>query len=58
MKFSAHFNEAIKEKKMAALKSFVWSLGSDNLPLLFIILGVVMLAWVVFLGDIVIQAAG
>lgn len=43
---------------MAALKTFVWSLGSDNLPLLFIILGVVMLSWVVFLGDIVIQAAG
>lgn len=43
---------------MAALKSFVWSLGSDNIPLLFILLGAVMLAWVVFLGDVVIQAIG
>ncbi|HEY9163589.1 MAG TPA: hypothetical protein VIN57_03175 [Magnetovibrio sp.] len=58
VEFSAHFNEAIKEKKMAALKTFVWSLGSDNLPLLFILLGAVMLTWVVFLGDVVIQAAG
>lgn len=42
---------------MAAIKSFLWSLGSDNIPLLFILIGVVMLAWIFFLGDIVIQAA-
>lgn len=43
---------------MAALTKFFWSLGSDNIPLLFIALGVVMLIWVTVLGDVVIRAFG
>jgi len=56
-KFPRTHKKPSRRKEMAAIKTFLWSLGSDNIPLLFILLGVVMLAWVVFLGDIVIQAA-
>lgn len=38
---------------MAAVKKFVWSLGSDNIPLLFVIIGALMLSWLFFLGDMV-----
>lgn len=41
---------------MAAVKSFVWSLGSDNLPLLFILIGALMLGWIFFLGDMILPA--
>lgn len=41
---------------MAAVKSFFWSLGSDNIPLLFLVIGALMLAWIFFLGDIVLGA--
>lgn len=42
---------------MAGIKSFVWSLGSDNIPLLFLGIGVIMLTWIFYLGDIVLGAA-
>lgn len=38
---------------MAKVASFVWSLGSDNIPLLFILVGAVMLSWLFFVGDMV-----
>lgn len=41
---------------MAAVKSFIWSLGTDNIPVLFIGIGALMLAWIFFLGDIVLGA--
>ena len=41
---------------MAAVKSFVWSLGSDNLAGFIIGIGLVMLAWVFYVGDIVLGA--
>lgn len=42
---------------MAALKKFIWSLGSDNIPLTFILIGVVMLVWI-FFGDTILKAVG
>ena len=38
---------------MSKVVSFVWSLGSDNIPLLFVAIGAVMLSWLFFLGDMV-----
>lgn len=42
---------------MAKVTAFVWSLGSENLPVLIIAIGAVMLSWLFFLGDIVLNAA-
>lgn len=42
---------------MSKVATFIWSLGSDNLPLLFIIIGAVMLSWMFFLGDMVLVSA-
>jgi len=42
---------------MKKVAGFIWSLGSDNLPLLFIAIGAVMLSWLFFLGDIVLATA-
>lgn len=41
---------------MTKAKAFFWSLGSDNLPGLFIAIGAVMLSWLFFLGDMVLAA--
>lgn len=38
---------------MAKLGDFIWSLGAENIPLLFILLGAIMLAWIFFLGDMI-----
>lgn len=38
---------------MSKLTDFIWSLGSENIPLLFILIGVLMLAWIFFLGDMI-----
>lgn len=43
---------------MSKVAAFIWSLGTDNLPLLFIIIGAMMLSWMFFLGDIVLGYAG
>ena len=45
------------EMIVSKIVSYVWSLGSDNLPLFFIIVGVIMLAWVFFVGDMVLDFA-
>jgi len=42
---------------MSKVAAFIWSLGTDNLPLLFIIIGAVMLIWMFFLGDMVLASA-
>jgi len=42
---------------MSKVAAFIWSLGTDNLPLLFIIIGAVMLSWMFFIGDMVLASA-
>jgi len=42
---------------MSKVAAFIWSLGSDNLPLLFIAIGAVMLSWMFFLGDMVLATS-
>ena len=38
------------------MANFVRSLGDDNIPTLFVIIGVVMLSWIFFLGDMILPA--
>lgn len=38
---------------MTAVMDYIWSLGSDNLPVLFIAIGAVMLSWLFFAGDMI-----
>jgi len=41
---------------MTKVTAFFWSLGSDNIPLLFIMIGAVMLSWLFFAGDMVLAS--
>lgn len=38
---------------MSKVANWFWSLGSENFPTLIIGIGLVMLSWVFFLGDMV-----
>lgn len=38
---------------MSKVIAFIWSLGDENTPLLFLGLGAIMLSWLFFLGDMV-----